>query len=130
MSNWNHVLRGAQIPIGMENFEGEEWRVVKCMDAVVSCAQTALPMEMPFWTSVGPTKHVLGGVHSGATWRIQMNRACAAAVWPVPRVRAFWLLLRSMNSRSTNYHNTSSWHIMRLCDTGQWNRWTLSDHIR
>jgi len=33
-------------------------------------AKTAEPIAMPFWpwTRVGPTKHVLDGVHIGATW--------------------------------------------------------------
>jgi len=35
----------------------------------MSCAKAAEPIEMPFgiWTRVGPRKHVLGGVHTGAT---------------------------------------------------------------
>jgi len=41
-------------------------------------------IEMPFglWTRVGPSKHVLGGVHTGATWRIPLNCPCAAAMQP------------------------------------------------
>jgi len=37
------------------------------------------PIEMPFglWTQVGPRKHVLHGVHIGATWRIRLNRPCS-----------------------------------------------------
>ena len=44
----------------------------------------AEPIEMPFWlwTCVGQRKHVLGGVHTGATWRIPLNRPCAAAMRP------------------------------------------------
>jgi len=44
----------------------------------------AEPIEMPFgvWTRVGPRKHMLDGVHIGATWRIRLNRPCAAAMWP------------------------------------------------
>ena len=36
-------------------------------------------IEMPFglWTRVGPRRHILGGVHTGATWRIPVNRPCA-----------------------------------------------------
>jgi len=32
-------------------------------------------IEMPFglWTWVSPRKHVLGWVHTGATWRIPLN---------------------------------------------------------
>jgi len=29
---------------------------------------------------VGSRKHVLGGVHTGITWRIPLNRSCAAAM--------------------------------------------------
>ena len=44
----------------------------------------AEPIEMLFgvWTRVGPRKHVLDGVHIDATWRIQLNRPCAAAMRP------------------------------------------------
>jgi len=38
----------------------------------------ALPFEVR--TQVGPRKHALDGVHIGATWRIRLNRPCAAAV--------------------------------------------------
>jgi len=50
--------------------------------------KTAEPIEMPFgiWTRVGPRKHVLGGVHIGATWRIPLNRPCAAAMRPVVKL--------------------------------------------
>jgi len=54
-------------------------------NVVVSCAKPAQPIVMPFgiWTRVGPRKHVLGAVHTGATWRIPPNRPCAAAMRPV-----------------------------------------------
>ena len=44
----------------------------------MSCAQTAEPIEMPFgiWTPVGPRKHVLDGVHIGATWRMIEPSMC------------------------------------------------------
>jgi len=51
-------------------------------------AKTAEPIEMPFglWTLVGPRKHALYGVHTGATWRIPLiRRPCAAAMRP-----SFW----------------------------------------
>jgi len=31
---------------------------------------------------MGPRKHVLDGVHIGATWRIRLNRQCAAVMRP------------------------------------------------
>jgi len=51
---------------------------------IVSPAKTAEPIEIPFelWTQVGPVNHVLYGVHIGATWRMRLNRSCAAAMWP------------------------------------------------
>ena len=50
----------------------------------VSCAKMAKRIDMPFelWTWVGPRKHVLGRMHTGATWRIPLNRSCAAAMEP------------------------------------------------
>jgi len=52
--------------------------------SAVSCAKMAEPIEMLFgtWTPVGPRKHVLGGVHTGATWQIPLNRPCVAAMLP------------------------------------------------
>ena len=49
----------------------------------MNCAKTAKPIEMPLfglWARVGPRKHVLHGVHTGAIWRIRLNRPCAAAM--------------------------------------------------
>jgi len=42
----------------------------------------AEPIEMPFglWTRVGPRKHVLGGMHTAATWQIPLNRLFAATM--------------------------------------------------
>jgi len=50
----------------------------------VSCAKMAEPIEMLFglWTHVSPRKHILGGVHTGATWRTPLNRSCAVVKWP------------------------------------------------
>ena len=49
---------------------------------IVSAAKTAEPIEMPFgtWTRVGPRKHVLDGVHIGATRGIRLNRPRAVAM--------------------------------------------------
>ena len=33
------------------------------------------------WTRMGPRKHVFGGMHTGTTWRMLLNRPCAAAMW-------------------------------------------------
>jgi len=51
---------------------------------VVSPAKTAELIEMPLGLRIreGPKKHVLGEVHTGATWRIQLNRPCAVAMRP------------------------------------------------
>jgi len=51
---------------------------------LVSPAKTAELIEMPFgmWTRVGPRKHVLVEVHTGATQRIPLYRPCAAAMRP------------------------------------------------
>jgi len=46
----------------------------------MSCAKIAEPMDMQL--GMGPRKHVLDGEHVGATWRMRLNRPCAAAVRP------------------------------------------------
>jgi len=42
------------------------------------------PIEMSFGlrTRMGPRQHVLHEVHIGATWRIRLNRPCAASMRP------------------------------------------------
>ena len=61
------------LPMRRGNFEGGEGTVhckVQGLSAV-SCAKTAESLQMPFgmWTSVGPRKHLLDGVHVSAAWR-------------------------------------------------------------
>ena len=52
--------------------------------SAMSCAKMAEWIEMPFGllTEVGPRKYILGGMHTGTTWRILVNRPCATAMWP------------------------------------------------
>jgi len=42
----------------------------------------SIEMSFGLWTRVGPTKPALGRVHTGATWRIPLNRLYAAAMRP------------------------------------------------
>ena len=48
----------------------------------------AEPIEILFgmWTWVGPRKHVLDGVHIGATWRMRLNRPCPAVMQPLCQI--------------------------------------------
>jgi len=50
--------------------------------SAVSWAKMSEPIEMPFglWTRVGPRKHVLHGVHIGATWQTPFNCPRAAVM--------------------------------------------------
>ena len=52
----------------------------------------AKPIEMPFElrTQVDPMKHILDGVHIGATWQIWLNHACAALC---PYDKLLWALV-------------------------------------
>ena len=55
------------------NDEGEEAAHCKVQGlSAVSCAKTAELIKIAFGmrTQQGPRKHVLDGVHTGATWRI------------------------------------------------------------
>jgi len=69
---WNHVLdRDLGTPMQSGNYKGGKgWPIVKYSDSVVSCAKVAEPVEIPFglWAPVGQRKHVLGGMHTAATW--------------------------------------------------------------
>ena len=77
-----NVIKGVYIPMQMGNFEGERGGPYCKVERqlAVTFAKTAEPIEMSFglWTRVGLRKHVLDGVHIGATWR----RTCAAAMRP------------------------------------------------
>ena len=46
--------------------------------SVVNCAKTAEPSEIPFGlcTRLEPRKHVLDGLHTGATWTVHLRRRC------------------------------------------------------
>jgi len=50
----------------------------------VSTAKTTEPIEMTFGmrTRVDPRNYMLDWVYIGATWRIRLNRPCAAAMRP------------------------------------------------
>jgi len=81
----NHVLDEVQIGHCERTiFRGKDMSGYARRHSAVSCAKMAEPTDMSFrlWTRLGPRKHVLGGVHSGATWRIQLNSPCAAAMRP------------------------------------------------
>jgi len=98
----NRVLDGAQescikwvqIPHGKVPFSGERLAHCKVQGQFsTSCSKMAELIEVLFriWTRVDHRKHVLGGVHTGATWRIPLNRPCAAAMWPI--VKLLWPLV-------------------------------------
>ena len=90
----------------------------------VSCAKMAERIKMPFelWTRVGWTKHATWG-HIGATWRIRLNRPCAAAMWPY--VKLLWpvvviIVNDSFNTNSSlssahNYMKFSFWSTYWRC---------------
>jgi len=56
----------------------------------VNCAKMVEPLEISFrlWTRVGAKKHVLGGVHSGATWRIPLNGTYAAIYKQIVNIKS------------------------------------------
>jgi len=84
-----HIRWGSDALMERSDFKGEG--ATRCelhRLSAVSCAKTAEPIDMPFGfcTPVGPRKYVLGGAHTGATWRILLNRPCAAAMRPVVKL--------------------------------------------
>jgi len=82
----NHVLdRGPNLRWEGSILRGEG--AAYCKVSGVSAVNWAKMTELikilfGLWTQVGPRKHVLDGVHIGATWRIRLNRPCATAMWP------------------------------------------------
>ena len=75
--------------------------IVKYRDTAVICSKTAEPIEIPFglWTQVGQRKHVLGGVHAGASWRMPLNRPCAAAMRPACQITLITCFISLQNYR-------------------------------
>jgi len=75
-----------------------EWAIVRRKHSAVSCATMAEQMEMAFglWTRVGPRKHVLHGVHIGATWRIRLNRSCSGGQNDAAAMRLYIKLLEHL----------------------------------
>ena len=55
--------------------------------SAVSRAKTAELIEMPFGIGLGWAQGSIAGVRTGATWRIPLNRPCAAAMRPVVELR-------------------------------------------
>jgi len=64
------------------------WNFSQDSDSLPRAVQKRQNRSFRLCTLVGRRKHVLNGVHSGATWRIQLNRPCAAAMRPV--VKLLW----------------------------------------
>jgi len=80
----HHVLDGVQIaPCEWAIFRGKDMPGHPRRHSAVSCAKMAEPIETPFelWTPKGSMCYM--GAHTGATWRIRLNRPCAAAMWPL-----------------------------------------------
>jgi len=75
---------GSRLPDAYGQFLGERTCLGMPNDMTL-CAKTAELIEMPFvlWTLAGPRKHVLGEVHTDATWQTPLNRPCAAAMRPI-----------------------------------------------
>jgi len=66
--------------------DGVAWSLCRSVgDSREHCEQ---PIKMPsgMWTRVGPRKHVLDGGLIGTTWRIRLNRPCAAAIRPYVKI--------------------------------------------
>jgi len=80
----NHTKRGSRSPYAKGQFLGERTCPGLPEDTAFSCAKMAKPIQMPFglWIRVGPRRHVLRWVHSGATCWMQLHQSCAAAMRP------------------------------------------------
>jgi len=64
-------------------FRGKGMSVCDRRHSGVSYAKTAEPIEMPFYgLAGGPKEACVTWGHVGATWRIRLNRPCAAAMRP------------------------------------------------
>jgi len=85
VASGNHVLDGGpDLPMLRAILKGKGRPIVKYRDSryreLWKNGLTAFEMSFGIWTRVGPRKHLLDGVHIGATWWIRLNRPCAAAM--------------------------------------------------
>jgi len=90
----NHVLDGVLIvPCQGTIFRGKDMPGHTRRHSAVSCVKMGEKIEMPFglWTRVGPKKHE---VHTGGTWRIPLNRPCAAVMRPFRQISLTICLFR------------------------------------
>jgi len=90
----------------------------------MSCAKMAEPIEMSFglWTQLGTRKHVLHGVHIGATQRIRLNRPCAAALQntaePTEMPFGLWTMVgprKHVLHGGTHLHNLANMTELSMC---------------
>ena len=83
---------------------------------VLSCAKTSVLIEMPFgsWTCVCQRRHVLGGLHIGATWWIPLNRPCAAVMRPFCQITLTTWCPLHVAERDFSY---ALCDVVRYCDT-------------
>ena len=102
----------------MGNFQEKKGRtVVKCSDSRPRAVQKWLNLiKTPFglWTRVDPRKHVLGGVHTSATWWILLNRPCAAAMRPFCQITLTTCLPGVAWSRGP-WRSDVYWTALTLC---------------
>jgi len=94
----------------------------------VSCAKIAEPIEMPFElrTRVGPRNHVLGGVYTGASWRIPLNRPCAAAMRPFCQITLttcyYFISARTNTAEHTQFMRQILLRLSTLSIVEMWER--------
>jgi len=69
-------------PMARGNFRKKDMPGHAQRHSAMSCAKMAEAVDLPFGlsTQVGQRMHILGGVHTGASWRIPLNRSCAEAM--------------------------------------------------
>jgi len=80
----NHVLNGDPDPREGAIFKERGMPRNAQRHSAMSCGKMAEQIKMPFGMQirVSPGKHVLGSVHTGATWRILLNDPFAATMRP------------------------------------------------
>jgi len=71
------VVLGSRLPHAERIYACMDWHARRHCSELCKHGWVNLNIVCVGWTRVGPRKHVLDGVHTGATWWIPLNRMCS-----------------------------------------------------
>ena len=119
----NHVLnRGSDRPMWRCNFERKGHALACSITLCRELCKNGWTSRDAIWVvdPGGLRKHVLGGVHTSATWRIPLNHPCAAAMRPFCQIT-----LTTCSTSRLIHHITAVTHTQWVCSELTGCCWTI-----